>query len=110
MASTSDLLARATSTPLTSAPTVPAGTTSMAGETDICLPRETALECDEYFSACSRRVQSRNESIPQCHAFSPRIGAARPARRRAHDAVQAARFGSDAHAVAHALELRREPL
>src|SRR6266581_3529851 len=52
----------------------------------------------------------QRKSIPERHALSARIGAARPARGRAHDAVQAARLRSDAHAVAHALELRREAL
>src|SRR5258708_19986219 len=51
-----------------------------------------------------------NSLIPQRDALSPRIRAARPARSGPHDAVQAARFRADAHAVAHALELGREPL
>jgi hypothetical protein len=49
-------------------------------------------------------------SIPQRYPFSAWVGAARPTCSGAHDAVQAARFRPDAHAVAHALELWREPL
>src|SRR5260221_14224910 len=72
--------------------------TNFFGETN---PRVVARELNRF---------EADSSIPQRHALSPRIGAARPARGRAHDAVQAARLRPDANAVAHALELGREAL
>src|SRR5260221_12456709 len=64
----------------------------------------------ELVEGLSVAAESAAKSVPQRHALSARIGAARPARGRAHDAVQAARLRPDANAVAHALELGREAL